>query len=598
MNISGLYYSKQIESIGYELSRYKKRSLIIYLIRLLSFAAFVAFIVFCVQKISVLWILLALFSAAIFVFSVRADKILGNRIHILENKLDICNSEILYLKHKFNFAATGSEYSVANPELSADFDLLGEGSVFQYVNRSATKIGSQRFAESILKFYRDKSEIVERQVAIAELSDDIDFLINYRASGLLSSEKGGEIQSLNNWLNQPQASSAKIRLLCIFIPTFFCAWILLIMLGIFSASSLILLIFINYTIVSLGGKLISQAHNSLDRIAEVFSKYAELIQCIEYKQFKSNYLLQIQKQIQGSTQGASSALRSLFGLLHKFDLRYNMLASFLLNSTFGFDFQIYQRLLTWKNRYGNSAKKWIDALSLFDSLIGFATYTFNNRGELVFPEVSNSNFQLNAEELGHPLIMAGNRVNNSVAISGQPSVMIITGANMAGKSTFLRTVAVSLIFAMNGAPVCARKFVFAPCDVVSSIKITDSLANNESYFYSELLRLKQILSYIEANPCTLVILDEILRGTNTKDKQIGTLGLLQNLITQKAAVIMATHDLSIGELANEYPQIVTNKCFEVELTDNKLVFDYKLKDGISKKLNASFLMKQMGIIES
>jgi DNA mismatch repair ATPase MutS len=168
---------------------------------------------------------------------------------------------------------------------------------------------------------------------------------------------------------------------------------------------------------------------------------------------------------------------------------------------------------------------------------------------------------------------------------------------MAGKSTFLRTLSINLILAMNGAPVCARGFRFIPCDLLSSIKIQDSLSNNESYFYAELVRIREIIDHVQTNPRTLVVLDEILRGTNTRDKQTGSRGLLEKLISLNAVVLVATHDLALGELEKNYPDVVTNNCFEVELTNDQLIFDYKLKPGISQKLNASYLMKKMGIIE-
>ncbi len=161
---------------------------------------------------------------------------------------------------------------------------------------------------------------------------------------------------------------------------------------------------------------------------------------------------------------------------------------------------------------------------------------------------------------------------------------------------FYLPITVNLILAMNGAPVCSMDFVFTPCNIMSSIKIQDSLTNNESYFYAELLRLKDIIYHAKSNEKTFVVLDEILRGTNTKDKQLGSLGLLEKLISLNAVVIIATHDLAIAELERKYPESVVNYCFEVELTNDQLIFDYKLKQGISQKLNASFLMKKMEII--
>jgi len=158
-------------------------------------------------------------------------------------------------------------------------------------------------------------------------------------------------------------------------------------------------------------------------------------------------------------------------------------------------------------------------------------------------------------------------------------------------------VGVNMLLAMTGAPVVAESFTFTPCDIFSSLKIQDSLINNESYFYAELLRLKDIIEQTQKQPKTLVILDEILRGTNTKDKQTGSLGFLEKLIQLGAPVIVATHDLIIGDMEQTHPGIAVNRCFEVELVDDQLYFDYKLKNGVSQKLNASFLLKKMEIID-
>ncbi|GAO31786.1 MutS-related protein, family 1 [Geofilum rubicundum JCM 15548] len=232
-----------------------------------------------------------------------------------------------------------------------------------------------------------------------------------------------------------------------------------------------------------------------------------------------------------------------------------------------------------------------------DAIHGLARFAMNNREQVSYPEVSEKGFVFEAIQMGHPLIPADTRVCNDVSFTGQPKVMVVTGANMAGKSTFLRTLAVNLLLAMNGAPVVARFFRFSPVHIMSSINIRDSLSHKASYFYSELLRIREIIDYVKACPQTLVVLDEILRGTNTKDKQAGSLGLLEKLMAMKATVVIATHDLTIGELDKKHPEIVINHCFEVELEGDQLVFDYQLKKGVSQKLNASFLMRQMGVID-
>jgi DNA mismatch repair ATPase MutS len=322
-----------------------------------------------------------------------------------------------------------------------------------------------------------------------------------------------------------------------------------------------------------------------------------LMKLVEKEEFNSLYLNKLKDQLLHQDIKASKSLKKLFKLLNNFDVRYNVFVTILLNSLMVFDLQIFCRLEKWKSAHSGVINGWFDALAEVDELLGYAVFAFNNQGTVAYPEVSDQDFAFVAVELGHPLLHPSTRVNNSVKFTGKPNVIIVTGANMAGKSTFLRTLSVNLILAMNGAPVCATSFCFTPCDIMSSIKIQDSLSNHESYFYAELLRIKELIDHVKSHPKTLVILDEILRGTNTKDKQLGSLGLLEKLISQNAVAIIATHDLEIGKLEDVHPAVVTNYCFEVELQNDQLIFDYKLKKGISSKLNASFLMKKMEIID-
>ncbi|MGM0375651.1 MAG: MutS-related protein, partial [Bacteroidota bacterium] len=313
--------------------------------------------------------------------------------------------------------------------------------------------------------------------------------------------------------------------------------------------------------------------------------------------FRSSFLKEKQSSFRDGKKCAGEALKNLFGLLEKFDYRLNLIMGALLNIFFLFDFHILFALEKWKTQHREEVPAWFDALAEIDALTGYATFSFNNGERLVFPDVQTGDFTLNAKGVGHPLLTKEECVANDVSFGGQPKVLVITGANMAGKSTFLRTLAINLILGMNGAPVCAEAFRFTPCDIRSSINIRDSLVRHESYFYAELQRLKSIAEHVESNPGTLVILDEILRGTNSRDKHHGSMGFLEKLISLNAVVVVATHDLEIGSLETKYPEVATNYCFEVELEGNQLTFDYQLKPGISQKLNASFLMKKMNLFD-
>jgi len=200
--------------------------------------------------------------------------------------------------------------------------------------------------------------------------------------------------------------------------------------------------------------------------------------------------------------------------------------------------------------------------------------------------------------LGHPLIFKEKRVNTNFEVQKAGEIDIITGANMAGKSTFLRTVGVNLILALNGFPVCASKFQFQLLEIYTGMRTADSLKENESYFYAELKRLKRIIEKLKQGKLTFLLLDEILKGTNSVDKAKGSRKFVDNLIKLKATGIVATHDLSLCEMEKEYPDNIENKCFEVEIDHNKIEFDYKLRSGITKNMNASLLMQQMGIFSN
>src|SRR5690606_15104428 len=197
---------------------------------------------------------------------------------------------------------------------------------------------------------------------------------------------------------------------------------------------------------------------------------------------------------------------------------------------------------------------------------------------------------------GHPLLADGKRVNNDFTINGWAKAVIVTGANMAGKSTFLRTVGVNFILGRTGAPVCAEKLVFSPVKVYTNMRTTDNLLKDESYFFAELKRIKTVLDRLENGEKIFVILDEMLKGTNSVDKLNGSRELIRKLLELKAVALIATHDLKISEMEEEYPQMVFYKCFEIKLENDEMKFDYLLSDGVTKTMNATFLMKKMGII--
>jgi DNA mismatch repair ATPase MutS len=203
---------------------------------------------------------------------------------------------------------------------------------------------------------------------------------------------------------------------------------------------------------------------------------------------------------------------------------------------------------------------------------------------------------LKAEKIGHPLIQVESCVTNDFEISAWKQFYIITGANMSGKSTFLRAIGTNYILAMVGAPVFAGKFIFTPVEINSSIRTKDSLVKGESYFYAELRSLKEIIGELEQGHRKLILLDEILKGTNSSDKQSGSMALIKQLMKYDVVGIFATHDIAISTLINTYPGHIRNLCFEISIENDRMEIDYKLREGVCKNLNASYLMKKMGIV--
>jgi len=315
---------------------------------------------------------------------------------------------------------------------------------------------------------------------------------------------------------------------------------------------------------------------------------------IENESFESDLLNKQKSVISASPKSTQKAIKKLSQILAAFDYRLNIIVGIMLNIFFLWDILQCIRLEKWKHTYGSEMTAAFEALFTFDELNSLAGFAFS-RTASVFPEFSNKEFVLKADDAKHPFISEKNNVGNEININGWGKFQIITGANMAGKSTYLRTVGINMVLAMTGAPVLAKSFVMKPVDIFTGIKTTDSLQDGESYFFAELKRLKEIINTLEKGSNLFIILDEILRGTNSKDKHNGSEGLVKQLIKLNASGMIATHDLALGQLEKTFPEQVINKRFEVEIENNELVFDYKLKDGISQNLNATFLMKKMGI---
>jgi DNA mismatch repair ATPase MutS len=337
-------------------------------------------------------------------------------------------------------------------------------------------------------------------------------------------------------------------------------------------------------------------HQDVSSYVGILRKYAGAFTLLETTEFTSEFNRALKETLHsGHADMPGLVIRRLSALLNMLDANLNMLVSVILNGLFMFNIHVVFAVERWRKRHRLAVPVWFSVLAEFDALSGLAAFTFNNPG-YTFPEPVGGDFTFVASALGHPLIHSSACVTNDIEITGWNQFRIITGANMSGKSTFLRSVGTNLILAIAGAPVFAGRLTFLPVEIHSSIRTNDSLAKRESYFYAELRRLKEMIADLEQGRQKLILLDEILKGTNSSDKQTGSVALIRQLLKYPVTGLFATHDLSLGELVHNYPGNIRNLCFEIRITGDRMEIDYKLVPGVSRNLNASYLMRKMGII--
>ncbi len=325
----------------------------------------------------------------------------------------------------------------------------------------------------------------------------------------------------------------------------------------------ILLFMVQLLWVGLQFRQTSAEHAILAKRQSLLYKYQGMFQVIENSSFQSPLLTEIHNELTRGEQAASHSIQSLARIVAAFDNRLNVLVALFLEGLLLWDMQCLLRLEHWRKTGSSSFEAWIAALARFDALVSLANLAFN-QPELTYPEFSEQEV-LTASRMGHLLISPADRVYNDFRLERPGDFVLITGANMAGKSTFLRTVASNIVLAMAGAPVCAASLVWKPTKLYSSMRTSDSLNKHESYFYAELKRLKELLDCLRNGEALFILLDEILKGTNSTDKQKGSRAVMEQILARQGTGIIATHDLELTKLEQQYPGRVRNLCFEIEI---------------------------------
>ncbi|RKS92725.1 MutS-like protein [Flavobacterium limicola] len=588
-----IYKAKKIR-FSTALTAINKKYNSISILRLFTIVLFLVSIYYYMKNSEVILIASAIFLFGLFVVLMRIHSKLVFEKQVNQALLDINENEISYLERNKIPFENGQEFNDFHHPYAYDLDIFGEHSLFQNLNRTATFIGKKTFANQLLTLLSN-DEITRNHQAVKELSEKLDWRQEFLAFAKVSNDNQSNYETLLKWSTFNSKPLSKISIfISYFSPLLFLGVLIayLVTSNTFFASVLSYLFVINLMILGRFIKRIQAEVANSTNIDKTIHQYSLLLQKIENESFQSQKLIDLQQKLMFKKENASVHFKQLAGLFSNMDSISNFVTATVFNGTFLFNLHVLKSLIQWKNDHAEALENWLEVIGEFEMLNSLANFSYNNP-EFVYPTL-NTNFEIDFTDLSHPLLNEKTRIGNDVRFHPE-SFMILTGSNMSGKSTFLRSLGINMVLSGMGSAVCASHANVHPLPVLVSMRLSDSLSDSESYFFAEIKRLKQIMDELENRPA-FVLLDEILRGTNSDDKRNGTIEVVKKVIGKKAVGAIATHDIEVCLTTNEYPNILTNKCFEVEIINNELHFDYKLRDGICKNRSATFLMKKMGVI--
>ncbi|MBU3142570.1 MutS family DNA mismatch repair protein [Clostridium sp. CF012] len=567
------------------------------LLRFLVFASGLGFTIFFYMRTNYYLCLSALIATSIiFVFlAIKHIKIKHNKIRcsILSEINENC---IKRLDNNWkDFADNGEDFSDENHNYTKDLDIFGESSLFQWINTCTTYFGRKKLKDTLSAPIYSIEQIHKRQTALKELANNIGWTQRLQAEAILSENKNHDPKELFQWAEDSNEFFLKswviatIRILPIITISIFLASL------IFSKVSYkigLLSIVLHIILLALGYKPTSKDLNTVHQYKNTILIYNNLLLHIENKAFSSEYLIKLKEKLinsQGLT--ASFQIKKLVNLVNLISDRSNMYY-IPINILTLWDYQCLINLQRFKKASGASLKSWLEVIGEMEALNSLGAIAYEH-SDWAMPKFQAESPIFKAKKLGHPLL-GSKRVYNDVLIEKSQNILLITGSNMSGKSTLLRTTGINLVLAYAGAPVCADDFYCSIMDIYTCMRTSDNLEKNISSFYAELLRIKKLVSATENKAPIFFLLDEIFKGTNSIDRHTGAKVLVSKLSNENALGFVSTHDLELGEIQNTNVK-VKNYHLKEYYKDDKLYFDYKLRPGVSTTRNALYLMKMAGL---
>lgn len=568
----------------------KKRLRLYSFIRLLIFIGLVAELYFLWSERPLVWIL-SLGLAGLFLFLLRkyADiKILYEQ----ENKY----AEFLKQEIDGNWRSfyEGSEFVDGSHPYTSDLGVFGQYSLFQYINRGESPLSRKRLASWLATELISSDEIAQESGIVEELSKHPEFLFRVLALGSFTQATAEGLEDVKSWSNQKEGKSSGIWWIGVrfVLPVISIAALIGVIYGLISVNNFLLILLLPAIVVGANVKKHQKIFSITAEMLDRANAFRDLLNIIKDEEFSSPEIAKLISKYNLDSSGPG--LQKLTSIMGAIDSRNNALVAILLNLFLSWDFQCAYRLRKWKAGYADNLSDWLELGNIFETYASVGIYSFMHP-EYAKAELSHTE-SIQLQNSSHPL-MDEKAVPNDFGLSDSEKITIITGANMAGKSTYLRMIGTNMILAMRGLPVRADKMIFKPRRLFTSMLTVDSLGDSESYFFSELKRLRQLVDLLEAGEECFVILDEILKGTNSKDKAEGSKSFVKKLLSTPMKGIIATHDLSLCELETKHPEQIINRKFEIHFDRDELVFNYKVEPGVCQNMNASFLLNKMGLSE-
>lgn len=493
------------------------------------------------------------------------------------------------------FEQAGDEFLQDSHPYALDLDLFGRGSVFQLLNDTRTKLGERMLAQWLLA-PAPLDTIEARQQAVRELAGLHHVREALAVAGSSASAHAPDPEPLLQWAEQPAAlrASSGLRVVAWLLPSILVA--LLVAAGVSAVPSWAFLIpfAINVAVLAKLSPKLRRPIEAASSRAPDLERFSAMLSLIENTAFESDAMRKLQTQLRRSGDSASVEIRRLSNIVSILDARQNGAFRALIAPALLWDLHCVMTLEKWQRRAGQAARGWLETVATFEALASLATFSFEQPG-FCFPTIDNGPLRLQATDLGHPLIRGDVRVVNDVTFAGPGSVLLVTGSNMSGKSTLLRSIGVAAVLAMAGAPVCASKMVLGACVVRTSMRVSDSLREGISRFYAELLKIRAVVHAADQGERVLFLLDEILHGTNSRERHIGARSIIRRLVANGAAGAVSTHDLALADLEQTMPGQVQVVHFQEQVTDDKMTFDYRLRPGLVQSGNALRWMRAVGL---